>query len=320
MIERKAFISNIQKYNMHDGPGIRTLVFFKGCPLRCKWCANPENLEKRYTVMYRESSCIHCGACAKVCPTGVHVMCGETGANTLTGAEKHHVDRKKECIGCKACENACISKALTIAGEMKTISELLESVEEDRTFYEMSGGGITVGGGDPLMQPEAVANLLMACKHDGINTAVETCGYAKPESLLQVAEFTDLFLYDIKHIDSTRHFELTGVRNEIILANLKELFARRKNVKIRMPLMKGVNDDQKAIEGVIEFLMPFKDEKHFKGVDLLPYHKMGIAKYKHVGLEYPMNDYGDINMSPEDMKRIEGWFKEKGIEVNVMNH
>lgn len=311
-IERKAFISNVQKYNMYDGPGVRTLVFFKGCPLRCKWCSNPENLERQYKIMYRKNSCVNCGACAEVCPVGIHSISSETGC--------HEIDRSIECIGCRKCEKACMASALSIAGEMKTISELLEIIEEDRMFYDVSGGGVTIGGGDPLMQPDAAASLLMACKQEGINTAIETSGYAKLESLLKIAEFTDLFLYDIKHIDSDRHYELTGVRNEQILKNLKELLHRRYNVKIRMPLLKGLNSSKKDIQGVIEFLMPFKDYKNFKGIDLLPYHKLGVNKYRQLDIEYPLENFPDPSLNSEEMSEIESWIKQSGLQVSVINH
>ena len=310
VIERKAFITNIQKYNMYDGPGVRTIVFFKGCPLRCKWCANPEGLERKYHVMYKESACTDCGACVGVCPVGIHTMSKDTAM--------HEVVREIDCTGCRKCSDICPEHALTIAGESKTISEIFGIIEEDRMFYDMSGGGITLGGGEVLAQPEAAANLLMVCKQEGINTAIETSGYAKLETVLKIAEFTDLFLFDIKHIDSERHFELTGVRNERILSNLKELLNRRKNVKIRMPLLKGINDSQEAIEGVIQFLIPFRDYKNLKGVDLLPYHKFGVNKYNQLGMEYQLN--GDPSLDSENLARIEGLFKKSGFQVMVINH
>lgn len=310
LIERKAQIFNVQKYNMHDGPGIRTIVFFKGCPLRCKWCSNPEGLERKYQVMYKRSLCIDCGACVSVCPVGIHSISSAT--------KVHEVDRNIECIGCHKCEEACAQGALSIVGESKTISELMEIIEEDRMFYDMSGGGVTLGGGEVMMQPEAAANLLMVCKKEGINTAVETSGYAKLEQILQVAEFTDLFLFDIKHMDPEKHFQLTGVRNEIILANLKELLIKRYNIKIRMPLLKGTNDSKEEIEAIINFLMPFKDYKNFKGIDLLPYHKFGVNKYNQIGLEYPIE--GDPSLSSEDLKEIESWLKKYDFPAVVISH
>ena len=309
IIERKAFIFNIQKYNMYDGPGVRTLVFFKGCPLRCKWCSNPEGLEKKYQVMLKSGSCTDCGACVSVCPVGIH---------TITKENKHVVNNSIDCLGCNKCKNVCTEAALSIVGEVKTISELLEIIEEDRDFYDISGGGVTLGGGEVTMQSELAANLLMVCKQEGINTAIETCGYSKLESILKVAEFTDLFLYDLKHIDSEKHYQLTGVRNERILENLKELLRRRHNVKIRMPLLKGVNDSQDEIKRVINFLMPYRDYKNFKGIDLLPYHKLGVNKYKQLGIKYQID--GDPKLSNEDLDIIESWIKEYDFPVSVIKH
>lgn len=310
IIERKATIFNIQKYNMYDGDGVRTLIFFQGCPLRCKWCANPEGLIRKNRVMFKSDLCANCGACVSVCPAGIHTMSSETS--------KHEVNHDIECIGCGKCKSACLKSAISIVGEVKTISELLEIVEEDRTFYEVSGGGVTLGGGEVLMQPEAASSLLMACKQVGINTAIETCGYAKLESILKVAEFTDLFLFDIKHIDSDKHFQWTGVRNEQILENLKELLRRKYNVKIRMPLLKGVNDQKEDIERVMELLKPYKDYRNFKGIDLLPYHKMGVNKYKQLGMEYPIKD--DPSLKDEDLNRIEGWIKKYDLSAKVIRH
>jgi pyruvate formate lyase activating enzyme len=310
MIERKALIFNVQKYNMFDGPGVRTIVFFKGCPLRCKWCANPEGLERKVQVMLKRSLCTDCGACVSVCPVGILNLSKETS--------KLEITRDMDCIGCRKCIDVCPESALSIAGEIKTISELLEIIEEDRTFYEMSGGGITLGGGEVLMQPEAAANLLMACKKEGINTAIETSGYAKLEAVLQVAEFTDLFLFDIKHMDSDRHFELTGVRNERILNNLTELLKRRYNVKIRMPLLKGINDSQDEMDQVIQFLLSYREYKNFKGIDLLPYHKFGVNKYNQLGKDYQIN--GDPSLTDEEMLRIEYAFKKYDFPVKVVNH
>lgn len=217
--------------------------------------------------MLKSNLCVNCGACVSACPVGIHTISNKT--------LKHEVNRDIDCIGCGKCKEACLKSAISIVGEEKTISELLKIVEEDRTFYEMSGGGVTLGGGEVLMQPEAATSLLMACKQEGINTAIETCGYTKLETILKVAEFVDLFLFDIKNINSDRHHELTGVRNERILENLQELLKKKYNVKIRMPLLKGINDSQDEIEKTMEFLLPYKDYKNFKGIDLLPYHKMG---------------------------------------------
>ncbi|SKA76014.1 pyruvate formate lyase activating enzyme [Caloramator quimbayensis] len=309
VVERKAFIFNVQKYNIYDGPGVRTLIFFKGCPLRCKWCSNPEGLEKKYQVMLKRNLCVDCGACVSVCPVGIH---------SISKEQKHEVNRNIDCIGCRRCEEVCPQSAMTIVGEIKTVSELMKVIEEDRSFYELSGGGVTLGGGEVTMQAEFAANLLAACKQEGINTAIETCGYVKLETVLKIAEFTDLFLFDIKHMDSERHYQLTGVHNELILGNLKELLNRRFNVKVRMPLLKGINDSQEEIESVVKFLMPFRDFKNFKGIDLLPYHKLGVNKYEQLNKEYPIK--GDPSLNKDELDMIESWVKKYDLPVQVIRH
>ncbi|QJB57074.1 choline TMA-lyase-activating enzyme [Pseudodesulfovibrio sp. zrk46] len=309
MIERKAQIFNIQKYNMYDGPGVRTLVFFQGCPLRCDWCSNPEGQYKGFQILLKKDQCAHCGACVPVCPVGIHRM--DAGG-------KHIVDRDIDCVGCRKCEHACPESALAIVGESKTIAEIADIIEEDRPFYETSGGGATLGGGEVLSQPQAASSLLQVCKQRGINTAIETCGYARPEVIEKVADYVDLFLYDVKHMDSDKHHELTGVRNEMILENLKWLLDNRYNVKIRMPLLKGVNDGEKEILQLVEFLKPYQDLNNFKGVDLLPYHKMGVNKYNQLGWEYPIE--GDPKLSDADLERIENSIKKYDFPVSVVRH
>ena len=309
VIERKAFIFNKQKYNMYDGPGVRTLVFFKGCPLRCKWCSNPEGLERKYQIMFKPTTCVSCGSCVPVCPQKIH---------SISSSGEHIIDRSIDCIGCGQCVEACIPDALKVSGEQVPISELLEYVEQDRAFYDQSGGGVTLGGGEVTAQPEAAINLLQACKQEGLHTAIETCGYTKKETILRFAEYVDLFLFDLKHIDPDRHFELTGVRNEMILENLEELIMKRNHVKVRMPMLKGINDSEAEIRGVIEFLKPFRNFKNFEGIDLLPYHKLGVNKYVQLGMDYPIK--GDPSLDDADLDRIEGWIREYDFPVSVIRH
>ncbi|MDR0338940.1 MAG: choline TMA-lyase-activating enzyme [Desulfovibrio sp.] len=310
MIERKALIFNVQKYNMYDGPGVRTLVFFKGCPLRCGWCSNPEGQLRAFQILYKKDNCVNRGACVAVCPAGVHAMDPATG--------RHAIRPDAECIGCRKCETACTASALAVSGERKTISELLAVIEEDRLFYETSGGGVTLGGGEALAQPEAALSLLTACRQRGIHTALETCGYARPEVLDRAAAVTDLFLYDVKHMDPERHLELTGARNETILGNLASLLENRKNVRIRVPLLKGLNDDDANIEAMCRYLAPFKGGMNCKGVDLLPYHKLGVNKYGQLGMEYSLP--GDYRLAEADLERIEGRISGHGIPVAIIRH
>lgn len=310
MIERKALIFNIQKYNMYDGPGVRTMVFFKGCPLRCRWCSNPEGQLRQYQVLYKQNYCVNCGACVAVCPAGVHLMSPD--------GSRHEIVTEAECVGCRRCEKACTVNALAIAGDMKTIAELMDVIEEDRPFYEVSGGGVTLGGGEVLMQPEAATSLLMACRQRGIHTAMETCGYARPEVVMRAAEYTDLFLYDIKHMDSDRHYELTGVRNEWILGNLKCLLENRHNVMIRIPLLKGVNDSERDIVRLTEFLTPYRENRNFKGIELLPYHRMGVNKYNQLRWDYPQT--GNPELHDADLARVETGIRSYNFPVSVVRH
>lgn len=308
-IERQAMTFNVQKYNLYDGPGIRTIVFFKGCPLRCQWCANPEGLSRKYQVMFKESLCTNCHACVDVCPMGIHVV-NEAG--------DHEVRRDIVCSGCRACMNVCPAKALNITGELHSISELMKVIHEDDAFYDMSGGGVTLSGGECTAQPEAALALLQACKEDGLNTAIETCGHAGTKQLLKMAEYIDLFLFDLKHMDPVRHNELTGISNERILENLRNLIDKGYHVKIRMPMLKEINSSQKEIQAIVDFLLPYKENSNFEGIDLLPYHKLGVNKYGQLGMDYPVA--GDPSLDEEELTKIEGWIKEYDFPVKIIRH
>ncbi|SJZ79875.1 pyruvate formate lyase activating enzyme [Cetobacterium ceti] len=310
MTEEKIRIFNVQKYNMYDGPGVRTIIFFQGCPLRCKWCANPEGLEKKPRIMFKENLCENCGDCVNVCPVGKHEM------DIVTG--KHKINSEINCIGCGKCEDTCYESAIKIMGEDKSISEIMDIIEEDRIFYEMSGGGVTLGGGEVLMQPEGAINLLKACKSSGFNTAIETCGYTTKEIILEAGKYVDLFLFDLKHINSEEHLKWTGVRNERILENLDGLMENGFNVQIRMPLLKGVNSEKEDIKNIGKLLEKYKNYENFKGIDLLPYHKMGVNKYIQLGMKYPLE--GDPSLTDNELENIEEWIKEYELPVKVVKH
>jgi glycyl-radical enzyme activating protein family protein len=307
-IERRAMIFNIQKYSLYDGPGTRTIVFFKGCPLRCKWCANPEGLDRKYNVMFKQNYCIHCGACLSVCPVGIHQM----------ENQEHIVDRSINCTGCGKCVSVCPKSALDISGEFKTISEILDVIKEDESFYEISGGGVTLSGGECTLQFEAARDLLKACKEYGIHTAIETCGYTEPQKALALSEYVDLYLFDLKHMDPKRHTELTGMSNEVILLNLETLIKKRKSLIVRMPMLKGINDSKEEIEKISVFLKKFVSYENFLGVHLLPYHKLGVNKYYQLGMKYEIE--GDPSLGKEDLDQIEQWIAKENLMVRVIRH
>lgn len=311
-IERYARIINTQKYNVHDGPGIRTLIFFKGCPLRCKWCSNPEGLKSEYQVMIKKNACISCGSCVEVCPKKIHYI----------DNKKHKVHRDITCVGCRKCENVCLQKAIEIVGEDKNISELMEIVREDKDFYMMSGGGLTVGGGECSSQAESLKSLLEASHMEGISTAIETCGYISKKSLDLIKEHVDLFLFDIKQMDPIKHKYWTGVNNEKILSNLKYLLENGHKVRVRMPILKGVNDRKEEIRKVVGFLEEYKFFKNFDGIDLLPYHRYGVGKYDQLDMEYPMDREmtGDFGLSDGELNNIQKWLDEEKIKVNLVRH
>lgn len=299
---------NVQKYNMYDGPGVRSMAFFKGCPLRCKWCSNPESQHRGFEIMLKRDACVSCGACATACPVGVHRM--------VDGA--HVVDRGVSCIGCGACEKACLYGAVQVMGEDRSIDELVAFFDEDADFYRMSGGGITLSGGEALSQPQGAKSLLAASRERGYHTAVETCGYLPTETLLDIAPYVDLFLYDIKLMDPVRHKHWCGVNNELILENVRTLLEQGYNVRVRIPLLRGVNDSEADIKAVIEFFSPYRYQKNFDGVDLLPYHKLGVGKYAQLDLVYEIED--DPSLSDADLDRVAGWIKGADFTVNLVRH
>jgi pyruvate formate lyase activating enzyme len=255
--------------------------------------------------MIKKDACIHCGACIDACPQQIY---SEKG-----------IDRTKKCIACQSCVEACPRSALRIAGEDRTITDLMKEVMQDQPFYLSSGGGLTLGGGEMSRQPEAAVSLLMEAKRQGVNTAIETCGYTKEATMCKLAECTDLFLFDIKHMDSDEHLKWTGVRNEMIIENLKLLFSKRANVKIRIPLLRDINDDSQNISRICEFLSPYKGAKNFKGIDLLPYHKLGVGKYSQLDMFYPLEDR-EIAVDDAIISRIENQIKQAGIEVQTIRH
>lgn len=276
----EAFISNIQHFSVHDGPGIRTVIFFKGCNLDCRWCHNPEAISFGKDILLYEEKCIGCGMCMAVCPLGCHTV----------ENDRHSIARER-CSGCMACSRECFAEALVSVGEMVGVERLVESVAEDCGCYEYSGGGLTCSGGECMLQPDALKELLTACHKAGIHTAVDTAGNVPWKSFEKLLDVTDLFLYDIKAWDTAVHKRCTGVGNEQILSNLKKLVSCGKDILVRVPFVPGFN------EGELPFIADFLSRYPQIDAELLPYHALGVSKRKASGrleeeaIEIPNKDY-----------------------------
>jgi pyruvate formate lyase activating enzyme len=264
------------RYCLHDGPGIRTTVFLKGCPLRCAWCHNPEGQRRAVELALRDARCTGCGACVEACPEGA---IARPGARAVT-------DRAR-CDGCGACADACYAGARERVGEERGVESVVAEVLRDRAFYDQSGGGVTFSGGEPLAQPEFLAALLRACRAAGVRTAVETCGFAPWEDLEAAAAATDLFLYDVKLMDDAAHRAATGVGNALVLENLSRLSRAGHAVVARLPLVPGVNDGEANLAATAAFL---RERTGVREVHLLPFHRLGGDKAARLGQPASMPD------------------------------
>jgi pyruvate formate lyase activating enzyme len=289
-----AFLSNIQKFSLHDGPGIRTVVFFKGCPLSCRWCSNPETRQAAVSVLRDTAKCVHCLRCAEACPAGAIKE-----DLSINGAA---------CTACGICAWECPQKALSINGRRYSPEEVLRICLQDRPFYEESGGGVTLSGGEVLTQAAFARTLLEALKREGIHTALETTGYAPPGVFRQAVEPADLLLFDIKHYDRDRHFWGTGVYNDLIFDNLRAALTAQKEVLPRLPVIPGFNDSPEDALGFSRLLKSLG----LKRAQLLPFHQFGEKKYEMLGLPYPME--GVPQLHREDLEEYRRIFIDSGID------
>ncbi|WP_458462653.1 glycyl-radical enzyme activating protein [Paenibacillus sp.] len=264
-----ALISDIKRFAVHDGDGIRTTLFLKGCTLRCVWCHNPEGISARPELAYYAERCLQCGVCAEVCPNGVHEF-----------SDKGHALNRDLCLGCGKCEEECLGNALKLYGRKMDVDMLFPVLLEDEDFFRNSGGGVTVSGGEPLLHAEFVRELFEKLKKHSVNTAVDTCGHVPWDAFERVLPVTDLFLYDIKHIDSAMHKQLTGMGNERILENLQRLSECNKRIEIRMPFVPGCNSDDDTLHGIGAFLGKLNIER----MRVLPYHDLARGKYAALNL------------------------------------
>jgi pyruvate formate lyase activating enzyme len=297
----RGVVFSIQRYSIQDGPGIRSTVFLKGCPLRCEWCSNPESQAPTAELMVRVQKCQGCGKCVESCGTGA--------ARIENNAIR--VDRDL-CDSCFKCVDVCPTGTLEITGKTLSVEEVLDEVCRDELFYDNSGGGVTLSGGEPLFQPEFAEAFFRACKENSLHTTLDTSGFANWETMRRVLRYTDLVLFDLKHLDSESHFARTQVKNDRILDNLrKTVNTEDTRVWIRIPVIKGYNDSRTNIDPLIVLLKELPVEK----ISLLNYHEWGTPKYGYLGKSYPLKDA--IQQEEEDLLEIKTLLESGGLTITI---
>lgn len=289
---KSGMVFDIQNLSFHDGPGLRTTVFLKGCPLRCPWCSNPESQSPHHQLMLYPERCVYCGECIKVCPTGA----ASTG---------------KGCINCGKCVDTCLHGARKMAGREMTSEEVIKEVLKDKVFYKDSGG-VTLSGGEALMQPEFVLEILQGCKEEGIHTVLDSSVFCDPEIFKKIIPYVDLVYADMKCIKPELHEKMMAVKNDWILENIKYMDQNGYAFNIRMPIVPGYNDSDEIIDETIEFLKNLKSD--FK-TWLLPFHAYGKSKYPRIGMEWPMGDMK--NMDRSEAEPIADKFRAAHLDVEI---
>jgi len=295
-------IFDIKRYAISDGPGIRIAIYFKGCPLRCAWCHNPESQSAAVQKMYTASKCIGSQDCIEVCPEDALKL-------TLYGI----VTDYEKCTLCGLCADACPAKAIEMSGKLYEPTRLMQLIERERVHIEHSKGGVTFSGGEPLLYPEFLIEMLKACGEKGLHRAVDTCGYVSTETLLEVAKYTDLFLYDLKLIDPVQHKKWTGKENHLILENLKKLAQTSAEINIRIPFIKNVNTGSEEVNEMAAFIAALPGRTPF--VSILPYHNVAANKYEKLGLKY--NELNMAEPSDEELENARIIFKKYKIITEI---
>ena len=289
----------VKRFAVHDGDGIRTTVFFKGCSLRCVWCHNPEGLQKSPTLSFNKEKCSLCGKCLAVC------------SQRAIEVKEMKINRQA-CSGCGKCAEVCLSDATEVLGKEMTAQEILSEVIKDKMFYESSGGGLTVTGGEPSFQPDFTLELLALAKKEGISLAIETCGMGSRDFYKNALELGTTFLYDIKSIDPVRHKALTGADNTLILSNLKYLFDNNADVIIRLPLIPDCNDSDEDISALADFLK--ENEGRYRYAEIMPYHALGTGKAEKIGTA---PQYTNQNATDQQISRWKTLFASYVIDIKV---
>ena len=301
--EKSGLIFDIERFATKDGPGIRTVVFLKGCPLRCQWCQNPESQLSRLEVMYDAEKCAACHRCIEHCPN--HAIRIDSYFGLLSDPEI--------CKGCGLCTEACYYSARKLMGHAYSVPELMHEVCKDKSYFENSGGGVTFSGGEPLLQSGFLMHVCRACRREQIHTAIETCGNVAWQAFNHLIDELDLIFYDFKHIDPDLHKQHTGVSNKLILANLKKLSAAFSPLIVRIPVIPGFNDSLNTQKDMFHFLK--YELERVEAIELLPFHRLGIGKYKGLGRYYKMENVHSLKK--QDLTPLETLGREMGLPVRV---
>ena len=295
-------VFNIQRYSIHDGPGIRTTVFLQGCPLKCAWCHNPEGLDSNPSLSFLPADCVGCGRCFKACPNGAHQLLND-----------RHVIERTACQVCGACVRECCSEALSLVGYETTVADVLEEVLSDKPFYESSNGGMTLSGGEPLAQIDFTEALLREAKSEGLHICCDTSGHAEWSSIKRIVKYVDLFLFDLKSVNLEQHALNTGHDNKLIMDNLEKLYKEGARIRIRIPLVPGYNDTEEDLEDLVDVLTGYPK---IEAVELMPYHELGMSKRVRFGMDGAIQ----VSIKPPSKESLRYWAARLGKSgLDILN-